>query len=151
MRKNCFCAFCRSPRRIYKKRNIGVLNIVYAALASLVVMYAFWQDFDPRGLIIFSVLLAMTETFIQFRWRLSIPCRQCGFDPVLYIKDPTRAADKVTLHLQKRREDPRYLMTKPLNLPTISKEKSLALQGKSDGGKTGTGASKKGKLVSRQA
>ncbi len=140
MRKNCFCAFCRSPRRIYKKRNIGILNVVYAAMAALIVMYMFWQDLDPRGLMIFAILLAMTETFIQFRWRLSIPCRQCGFDPVVYLKDPDKAADKVTLHLEKRRADPRFLMTKPLNLPTLSKEKSLALQNKS----------KKGTLVSRQ-
>lgn len=142
MKKNCFCAFCRSPRRIYKKRNIGVLNVLYAGIAALVLMYAFWQDFDPRGLMIFAILLAISETFIQFRWRLSIPCRQCGFDPVAYLKDPEMAAEKVSQHLRKRREDPRYLMTKPLNLPTISKAKAEALQDKS---------SKKGKLVSRQA
>jgi hypothetical protein len=142
MKKNCFCAFCRSPRRIYKKRNIGILNILYSGVAAMIIMYAFWQEFDPRGLMVFAILLAVSETFIQFRWRLSIPCRQCGFDPVSYIKNPEVAAEKVTQHLLKRRADPRFLMTKPLNLPSISKAKSEALRDKT---------SKKGKLVSRQA
>lgn len=138
---NCFCAFCRTPRRIYKKRNIGLLNIFYAAVSSLVVMYSFWGAFDPRVLMIFAVFLAMTEVFIQIRWRLSVSCKQCGFDPVLYIREPERAAQKVSAHLEKRRQDPKYLLSKPLNLPTISPAKAEALQNKS----------KRGSLVSRQA
>jgi hypothetical protein len=140
MKNNCFCAFCRSPRRIYKKRNIGILNITYAALAAVLVMYCFWRAFDPRVLMIFAVFLAMTETFIQLRWRLLVACRQCGFDPVLYIKHPEQAAEKVTAHLKNRRQSATYLMAKPLNLPTISKEKSEALRNRD----------KKGGLVSRQ-
>ena len=104
-------------------------------------MYAFWGAFDPRVLVIMAVFLAMTETFIQIRWRLSVACKQCGFDPVLYVKEPEKAAQKVSLHLQNRREDPKYLLAKPLNLPTITPEKAEALQHKD----------KKGRLVSRQA
>jgi len=138
---NCYCAFCRTPRRMYKKRNIGFMNIVYSAATSLIVMYCFWQAFDPRFLVIFAVFLGVTETFIQIRWRLSVFCKQCGFDPVLYVKDPEKAAEKVTAHLAKRREDPRYLLTRPLNLPSITPAKSEALKNKD----------KKGSLVSRQA
>lgn len=140
-RNNCYCAFCRMPRRIYKKRNIGFLNIIYAALSSLVLMSVFWSGFDPRVLVIFAVFLAMTEVFIQIRWRLSVSCKQCGFDPVLYVKEPEKAAEKVTAHLKKRREDPRFLLVKPLNLPSISSVKADALKNKD----------KKGSLVSRQA
>ena len=140
MRNNCFCAFCRTPRRIYKKRSLGVLNISLSALAAVLVMYCVWREFDPRVLMVFAVFLAATETFIQLRWRMSVACRQCGFDPVLYVKDAEQAAAKVTAHLQHRKQDVKYLLSKPLNLPTISKEKSDALQNKD----------KKGALVSRQ-
>lgn len=139
-KNNCYCAFCRTPRRIYSRRNIGVVNIFYAALASALVMYCVWRDFDPRMLVIFAVFLAFAETFIQIRWRLSVYCKQCGFDPVLYVKDPEKAAEKVTAHLQQRREDPKYLLAKPLNLPSLTKEKAEALQNKD----------KKGSLISRQ-
>lgn len=139
-KSNCYCAFCRSPRRVYKKRNIGVLNIIYAAMASSVTMYAFWRGFDPRVLVIFAVFLGLAETFIQIRWRLSVVCKQCGFDPVLYVKDSDRMADQVRVHLEKRRQDPNLLLAKPLNLPAISKDRSEALQHRE----------KKGQLVSRE-
>jgi hypothetical protein len=140
MKNNCFCAFCRTPRRIYKKRSINLVIIFYAALASVLVMYGMWREFDPRVMMIFAVFLAMTETFIQLRWRLSVYCKQCGFDPVLYVKDPDKAAEKVMAHLQVRRADPKYLLAKPLNLPAIPKEKAEALKNRD----------KKGALVSRQ-
>jgi len=138
---NCYCAFCRTPRRIYKKRSIGFLNIIYAVVSAFIVMYVIWGAFDPRVLMVMAVFLAMAETFIQIRWRLSVACKQCGFDPVLYVKEPDKAAEKVTAHLKKRREDPKYLLARPLNLPTITPEKAEALQHRD----------KKGRLVSRQA
>jgi len=66
-------------------------------------------------------------------------CRQCGFDPVLYIKDVDAASLKVREHLDRRKADPKYLLAKPLNLPAISAQKAKALQNKD----------KKGNLVSR--
>lgn len=91
-------------------------------------MYFLWQEFDPKFILFTIVFIAIAETFTQIRWRLSIVCHQCGFDPVLYLKKPLMAAEKVKKHLEIRREDPRYLLAPPLNLPTISKEKAVALQ-----------------------
>ncbi len=113
-------------------------------------MYGFWSAFDPRVLVIFAVSLAITEIFIQIRWRLSVPCKQCGFDPVQYVKDPEKAVEKVTTHLQQRRLDPNYLLARPLNLPTISPEKAEALQNVQQKN-IARNKDKKGILVSRQA
>jgi len=138
-RSNCYCAFCRSPRRVYKKKNISFMNFLASLMTSVVIMFALWQHFDPRALIVFVVCLAISEIFVQVRWRLSIACRQCGFDPVLYTRDHEAAAAKVKAHLERRKEQPQYLLSKPLNLPTISPAKSLALQNRD----------KKGTLLSR--
>ncbi|WP_413944504.1 hypothetical protein [Bdellovibrio sp. HCB-162] len=137
-RHNCFCAFCKSPRRIYRKKNISLMNIVGSALASIVVMFAIWQQYDPRVMIAFVVCLALSEVFVKIRWRLSVVCRSCGFDPVLYLKHPEQAAQKVKAQLDMRKQDPKYLLAKPLNLPAIPAEKAKALQAK-----------EKGRLVSR--
>jgi hypothetical protein len=118
-------------------------------MASAVVMYSFWGAFDPRVLVVFAISLGITEIFIQIRWRLSVHCKQCGFDPVLYVKDPDKAAEKVTAHMLKRRQDPRYLLARPLNLPTISPAKAEALQNMLQN--KARGKDKKGVLVSRQA
>ncbi|MBV2169762.1 MAG: hypothetical protein KUL82_13740 [Bdellovibrio sp.] len=137
-RHNCFCAFCKTPRRIYRKKNISFMNLIASALASVVLMFAIWQQYDPRVMIVFVVCLAISEVFVKIRWRLSVVCRQCGFDPVLYLKQPEAAAQKVKEQLEARKQDPKYLLAKPLNLPAIPAEKAKALQDKG-----------KGRLVSR--
>lgn len=137
-RQNCYCAFCKSPRRIYRKKNISLVNVLASGLASVVIMFALWQEYDPRVMIVVVICLAVAEIFVKIRWRLSVVCRQCGFDPILYVKEPELAAKKVKEQLDVRKADANYLLAKPLNLPTISPEKAKALQGK-----------EKGKLVSR--
>lgn len=114
------------------------MNLIASALASIVVMFALWQEYDPRVIVVWVIGLAISEVFIKIRWRLSVVCRQCGFDPVLYLKQPEVAAQKVKEQLELRRQDPKYLLAKPLNLPAIPAAKAEALQSKG-----------KGKLVSR--
>lgn len=137
-RHNCYCAFCKSPRRIYRKKSISFLNIIGSALAAVVFMFVLWQQYDPRAIIAFVVCLAISEVFVKIRWRSSVVRRQCGFDPVLYLKDPETAAAKVKDQLVVRQQDPKYLLAKPLDLPAIPAEKAKALQSKG-----------KGRLVSR--
>jgi len=121
-RKECLCAFCKTPRVVHTKKGIGFLNIVASALGSLIFMAALFQGFDPRVLFIFVVFLAVSEIFVRLRWRLNIVCPECGFDPALYIKEPDRAAKKVKAHLEKRAEDPKSLLKSPLNLPVVRKK-----------------------------
>lgn len=137
-KSNCFCAFCKSPRRIYRKRNIGITNILGSALAAVVLMFVIWQQYDPRVMIVFVVCAAISEVFVKIRWRLSVVCRVCGFDPVLYLKQPEEAANKVKMQLDLRKQDPKYLLSKPLNLPAIAPKKAQALAEKG-----------KGRLISR--
>lgn len=105
-------------------------------------MMGIWQDFDPRVILIFVLFVAIAEIFVQVRWRMTIACPLCGFDPVLYLKDSVKAVDKVKIRLEQRRKDPASLLAKPLRLPKISKEKSELLEKAQLG--------QKGSLVSRQ-
>lgn len=114
-------------------------------MAAIVTMLALWQGFDPRVMIIFVVCVAISEIFVQLRWRLSIACRQCGFDPILYKKDHAAALQKVQVQLDNRKENPRYLLSKPLNLPTLTAAKSKALQERT----VALQEKAKGRLVSR--
>ncbi|MBX2989250.1 MAG: hypothetical protein KF802_15285 [Bdellovibrionaceae bacterium] len=142
-RHNTYCAFCKSPRRVPRKRNIGVINIIASALTAAVISIVLWEGFDPRGFVVFVIALAFAETFLQLRWRLSIVCRACGFDPALYVKQPHLAAAKVKEHLERRRRDPAALMGKRLNLPTITPERAEQLKALPADGKG------RGQLVSR--
>ena len=127
-RKSCYCAFCKSPRKVYTKRNIGLFEIAGSALGAVAFMFAIFQEFDPRVLLIFVAFLALAETFVQLRWRLTIACKYCGFDPVLYLKDTNKAVAKVKLRLDQRKNDPATLLAKPLDLPKLSKERAELLE-----------------------
>ncbi len=136
---NIYCAFCRSPRRVPSSKRIGLRHIVGAFLAAALTMVLIWQEFDPRVLMVFVVFVASAEIFVQIRWRMSLSCRQCGFDPVIYKKNAEVAAEKVKDHLLRRKQDPRYLLYEPLNLPVRRVPPPQQ-----------AGEPKRGRLISRQ-
>lgn len=78
-------------------------------------MLIVWQEPDPRVFMVFVLCLAVTEIFVQVRWRVSIACPHCGFNPVLYIKDPERAAARVNEFFEVKKQDSAFfLSTNPL-------------------------------------
>ena len=120
-REKCFCAFCKSERTVYRTKRVGWIHIIEGTMASSVIMAGVWHRFDPRVVLIFVAYLAIAESFLQFRWRLGLICKHCGFDPSLYLKDSDLAAEKVKTFLEKRRSDPSYLLRPKLNLPKVIK------------------------------
>ena len=116
---NCFCAFCKTPRRVTRQRHIGFVNVVASALVAGLMMEAFFGKFDPRAVVFFAFNLAIAEMFVQFRWRFSLACKVCGFDPVVYSRDPSKAAENVQMKLKERSRDPAKILARPLNLPVI--------------------------------
>jgi hypothetical protein len=120
--KRCYCAFCRSPRVVYKKKHVSLIDGFLALVSALLASFIFWQDVDPRCVVLFAVGLGMTEMFIILRWRLSIACPHCGFDPVLYKKSAEKAALRVKTHMGLRRSDPLSVFSPSLNLPVLVKK-----------------------------
>lgn len=143
-RHNAYCAFCRTPRRLTRKKNISFGNFLSAALVSPIVMWLMWGAPDARVFVIFVCFLAISEYFVQIRWRLSVVCRACGFDPVLYVKDPQRAAQLVKQQLDKRKESATAALARPLHLPTVTTERALAIAKAEE-----MRSAKPGRLVSR--
>ena len=47
-RHNAYCAFCRTPRRLSRKRNISFVNLLAAALASPIFMWLMWGGADAQ-------------------------------------------------------------------------------------------------------
>ena len=106
-----YCAFCKIPRKVYAKKHISWTNIWLSMLAAALVMLIFWQKFSPKVAVIFVIFMAVTEGFIQLRWRLSIACPHCGFDPVLYLRDQKQALSRVQEILAERKNSPQYLFS----------------------------------------
>ncbi|MBK9293337.1 MAG: hypothetical protein IPM57_02675 [Oligoflexia bacterium] len=103
---NCYCAFCKVPRHVYRKRHLSLINYIQGFSLSIVASFLIWRQIDPRALVILVLTLMFIEIGILIRRRLEAPCPHCGFDPYLYLKDQKAACDRVKMHLEKRQADP---------------------------------------------
>ncbi len=102
----CYCAFCRNPRRVFRKRGVGLFNVIQAFGIALIASYVFWQNISPKALVIFAVVLMLIEMLILLRARLEATCPHCGFDPILYARDKDAACRKAKAHIDLRQNDP---------------------------------------------
>jgi hypothetical protein len=117
--RRCYCAYCRTERLVYRKRHISFVDAILALVASLTLSFSVWQTIDPRAVIFFAFGLGFAEVFVLIRWRMTIVCPKCGFDPVLYKKNPKMASDRVGRFTDWRKQDPLWL---PSPRPTRSAE-----------------------------
>lgn len=96
---------------------------------SLILTYAIYQTLDIRGLLFVGIFLLMGEVFAQLKWRASMICRNCGFDPVVYVRSPEQAGLKIKAFLEKRSESPEHLLRPPVPLPQrVKKGENLSLK-----------------------
>lgn len=118
------CAFCKLPRRVYRKTEVSVFDVSILLFLSGLFMFLVWGEPDMRSLILFGILTFSLQVFVRVRWRESLKCRHCGFDPILYKEDSELAADRVKDFLEKRKKNPQYLLRpKPQIEPIIKKTK----------------------------
>ena len=117
VKTQCYCAFCKSPRTVYTEKSVRPRHVFWSFLFSLATSFIIWRDWNPKSLLFFVVALMVSEVFVKIRWRMHMTCRECGFDPVLYMKKPQQAAEQVKNFLDRRARDPAYLLRRPLSLP----------------------------------
>lgn len=120
-RKSCYCAFCKVERKVYVNKHLGFIDILGLVMLGITLTYVIFKGLDPRGLFIVGLLLIVAETFSQTRWRTSMICRNCGFDPVVYVRNPEQAGLKIKAFLDRRSESPEHLLRPPVVLP-VKKE-----------------------------
>lgn len=127
LRDHRYCAFCKVLRRVYVKKHIDLTNVVVAASFSAAVTYAVWGAFDPQGLLSFCIALAFAEVFVYLRWRMTITCNLCGFDPILYKRSPVEASARVKEFFKAQVENPEFWLTKS---PLLDVQKRIRAQEK---------------------
>lgn len=112
LRDQRYCAFCKSPRRVYLKKHVDLTNVLAAMLLSAFVSLSVWGQADPRGLMIFCLLIGIGEMLVYMRWRLAVVCKMCGFDPVIYRRSPEKAALKVRHFFEEQVHNPKFQLSK---------------------------------------
>jgi hypothetical protein len=105
---------------------VGLVNILQAFGIALASSYIFWREVNPKAFIIFVVVLMVSESLIIFRRRMEMECPHCGFDPVLYVKNPEAACLKVKSKIELRQSDPDVWLARrpPLRFAKKRKKKN---------------------------
>lgn len=118
-----YCAFCRNPKHYYAKSKIGFFGIFCIFLMSALFSYGFRRQVDEYLLYIFFGFLLLIEISVKLRFRLSLRCKECGFDPLLYKQSPQTACMNVRAFIEERNSHPENLLKRPLLLPKIPLER----------------------------
>lgn len=125
MSHKAFCVFCSLPLKVYNKKHVSFLEISAFFIVSILFTHLVWDSFHYIGILLFCVLVVVTELTYRLRWRGSVKCKGCGFDPVLYKISPERAAQTVQDKMAARKNDPLYMLRpQPKIKPIIRKVKN---------------------------
>lgn len=111
IKDECFCAFCKSSRYYYSKKHIDFVNVTVVLVMAVLITTGLWTWWDPRGIGIVVLGLGLAEAFVYLRWRFSVICTSCGFDPVLYMSAPDRASARVRAFYDKKVVDPKFMLS----------------------------------------
>ncbi len=134
-RRSCYCAFCKTPRKVYKHKNLSYFEVLSLIFLSIIFTFVIYKSMDPRGLFIVAAFLLFGEIFTQVKWRSAMVCQNCGFDPVLYIRDHELAGLKIKAFLEKRPNSASHLLRPPIVLPKVKAVPSKQAVPMNSGGK----------------
>lgn len=98
-----YCPLCRKPRASQIRPEVGTLkHFLQVGILTAVVTLALYPWFDWKGVVSFLPLWVIFEVSYRSKVRQSLKCLNCGFDPVLYLKDVGLARKEVESFWQEK-------------------------------------------------
>ncbi len=104
--KDCFCALCRSPRKLRYSRYLSGINYAQILLLTIGFSAATFQWLHWKGVMALPIIWALFESIHKSLYRRDLICTQCGFDPKWYKKDVKLARQKVEEFLKQNPDSP---------------------------------------------
>ncbi|MGE3611635.1 MAG: hypothetical protein AB7I27_18745 [Bacteriovoracaceae bacterium] len=104
--RDCFCALCRSPRKLRYSRTLKPIHyaqIIFLSVATAGIAYP-WVTW--KGVFALPIIWAIFETNYKSLYRKDLICQYCGFDPTWYKKDVKLARRKVEEFLRDNPQTP---------------------------------------------
>ena len=123
LRGRCYCAFCKTERSVYVKKHIDMTNVLGAMILAVAVAFVYYGEPDPRFVVLFGLFVLLGEAFVYLRWRASMVCKLCGFDPLVYKRSPERAAQGVREFYQEKSAKPEFLLSRSPLIEVHRREK----------------------------
>jgi hypothetical protein len=104
--KECFCALCRSPRKLRYSRHLGGLHYGQILVLTLVVTAGLYPWLSWKGAMSLPIVWGLFESIHKSLYRKDLMCPYCGFDPKWYKKDVKLARQKVEEFLKQNPDTP---------------------------------------------
>ena len=104
--KDCFCALCRSPRKLRYSRYLSSKNYTQIFVLTLVVSAILYPWLAFKGIYSLPIVWGLFESIHKSLYRKDLKCPHCGFDPKWYKKDIKLARQKVEEFLKQNPESP---------------------------------------------
>jgi hypothetical protein len=104
--RECYCALCRSPRKLRYNRFLSKLNYLQILALSFGLMYLTFPFLNWKGMAFLPVVWALFESIHKSLYRKDLKCPYCGFDPKWYKKDVKFARQKVEEFLKQNPDSP---------------------------------------------
>lgn len=104
--KDCFCALCRSPRKLRYSRYLSGAHYFQILVLTLVFAAGTFPWLHWKGGMALPIIWAIFESIHKSLYRKDLKCPFCGFDPKWYRKDIKLARQKVEEFLKQNPESP---------------------------------------------
>lgn len=114
LRKECFCAHCRSPRKLRYHRRLQNAHFVQIFILTLGVSAALYPWLDFKGIGSFFLIWPAFDLTYKTLYRKDLKCPFCGFDPTWYKKDVTIARRQVEDFLKQNPDSPVLMRARKL-------------------------------------
>jgi hypothetical protein len=104
--KECFCACCRSPRKLRYSRYLSKIHFAQILVITVGFTAATFPWLSWKGAMALPIIWGVFESVHKSLYRKDLMCPFCGFDPKWYKKDVKLARQKVEDFLKQNPESP---------------------------------------------
>jgi hypothetical protein len=104
--RDCFCALCRSPRKLRYTRSLKSRHYLQILVLALVATAATWPWLTWKGALSLPIIFMIFDSTYKSLYRKDLKCPYCGFDPAWYKKDVKFARQKVEEFLRNNPDSP---------------------------------------------
>jgi hypothetical protein len=119
--KSCYCALCRTPRRVRYSRRLSFMHLTQILFLSALSSWALFPLIQAKALLSIFVIWASYEFIRLSLYRRSLVCETCGFDPTWYKRDVRIARRLVEEHLKHNTFIPQKIQSSATETDTYSK------------------------------